>query len=329
MLRNFSRGRSSVPVRDHIPSSIPSSEDINMAEMLAWLRNEGFGEGNLRQVQKIADGPPTWPMGRACEKGDLKVCQWLYDNGAAEDIMRSNDYFNPMLWASIRGHLSVCKWLYKMGASADIIRPNCGGITPMHWAAEYGHLSVCKFLFKVSTADIVTKEDDSGRTPMLNACASGHLLVCEWLFEVGAAKDIAKADQEGNTPMEIAYLMHRLPVCQWLLVNGGLNNPVTGHVDPVLVRRAFARKTLDHSDEKEKLLLWAREVLSVHWTFYQVFLHACVIVPACKRPDSPSTRCRLPLLPRTVLQQVACLLGVESQRRLRNVREFLGEIEAL
>ena len=304
-------------------------EGMNMVKMLAWLRYQGFDEGNLRQVQKTIDGPTTWPMARACEKGDLKICQWLYDNGAAEDIMRSNDYFTPMLWASIRGHLSVCKWLYKMGASADVTRPNCGGITPMHWAAEYGHLSVCKFLFQVSTAEIATKEDDSGRTPMFNACAGGHLLVCEWLFEVGAAKDIAKADQEGNTPMERAYLMDRWPVCQWLLVNGGLNDPVTGHVDPVLVRRAFARKTSDHSDKKETLLLWARDVLSVQWTFYQVFLRACVIVPACQRLDSPSTRCRLSLLPRAVLQQVADLLGVESQRRLRNLREFRREIEAL
>ena len=31
------------------------------------------------------------PMARGCYKGELNVCKWLYDNGAAEDITKANN----------------------------------------------------------------------------------------------------------------------------------------------------------------------------------------------------------------------------------------------
>ena len=40
------------------------------------------------------------PMARGCYKGELNVCKWLYDNGAAEDINKATNHgydgFTPM-----------------------------------------------------------------------------------------------------------------------------------------------------------------------------------------------------------------------------------------
>ena len=50
------------------------------------------------------------PMARGCYKGELNVCKWLYDNGAAEDITNANNRgFTPMYMACNGGHLSVCQ----------------------------------------------------------------------------------------------------------------------------------------------------------------------------------------------------------------------------
>ena len=59
-------------------------------------------------------------MTRGCYKGELNVCKWLYDNGAAEDITKTDDEGNtPMHRACYRGHLSVCQWLVLNSALND------------------------------------------------------------------------------------------------------------------------------------------------------------------------------------------------------------------
>ena len=70
------------------------------------------------------------PMARGCYKGELNVCKWLYDNGAAEDITKANnDGFTPMHGACDGGHLSVCQWLFEVGAAGDIAKTNDEGYT--------------------------------------------------------------------------------------------------------------------------------------------------------------------------------------------------------
>jgi hypothetical protein len=57
------------------------------------------------------------PMFRACQNGNLLVCKWLYEVGAAEDITKADFYGNtPIHAACMSGHLSVCKLLIFNGA---------------------------------------------------------------------------------------------------------------------------------------------------------------------------------------------------------------------
>ena len=44
--------------------------------------------------------------------------------------------------------------------------------------------------------------------------------------------------------------------------------------------------------------------------------------PSPHHQASPDQRCHLPRLPRVVLERLGDLLGVEMERRVRNVREF-------
>ena len=66
----------------------------------------------------MADG--FTPMFIACQNGQLSVCKWLLEVGAAADITKAaNDGATPMYVACEKGHLSVCKWLFEVGAAAD------------------------------------------------------------------------------------------------------------------------------------------------------------------------------------------------------------------
>ena len=64
-------------------------------------------------------------MARGCYKGELNVCKWLYDNGAEEDITKTDDEgYTPMHRACGGGHLLVCQWLFEVGAAGDITKTN-------------------------------------------------------------------------------------------------------------------------------------------------------------------------------------------------------------
>ena len=112
----------------------------------AWLVQQGFEPGDLRNEKEI-DYYIMTPIARACYKGELNVCKWLYNHGAAEDISRADNYGQtPMHGACWNGHLSVCEWLYKVGADEDISRANDHGNTPMSSACAFHHPSVCEWL---------------------------------------------------------------------------------------------------------------------------------------------------------------------------------------
>ena len=277
----------------------------------------------------------------------MSVCQWLFEVGAKGDITKAiNNGATPMLGACQEGHLSVCQWLFEVGAKGDITKADEEGYTPMLWACNGGHLSVCQWLFEVGAKGDITKADSDGYTPMLHACKGCHLSTCQWLFEVGAAGDITNASNGGVTPLFAAYYKGHLPVCQWLVLNGALNRlppedeesddedaaVAVGHVDPAIVERDLAPREADEDDSNDEggenhrlaLLAWAQNVVAVHHTFLNVVLSASIVLP--NRRVSPRRFCRLPLLPRGVLERVGLFVGVEMGRRLRNVREFSDEV---
>ena len=55
----------------------------------AWLAGQGFAEGDLRSEITI-NQEMKCPMAWASQKGELGVCKWLHENGAAADITKAN-----------------------------------------------------------------------------------------------------------------------------------------------------------------------------------------------------------------------------------------------
>jgi hypothetical protein len=67
----------------------------------------------------VRDGLGQSPMFRACEGGDLEVCEWLRQHGAAQDVTRANNGgLTPMLRACVNRRVPVCQWLLRLGGPA-------------------------------------------------------------------------------------------------------------------------------------------------------------------------------------------------------------------
>ena len=210
----------------------------------------------------------------------------------------------PLMWACYKGELEVCKWLYHHGASSDISRASSG---------------------------------EAGYTPMHYACITGHLPVCEWLCEVGADADISRAGANGRTPASLAFCSghpgaRRQGLCAWLVLNGAFDRagPSTaasaeqggqaGHA----AWEAVERDTGSCGD-CPALLVWAWGVLDTHRAFFHHVLSGSVTLPASQQHAAPGERCLLPRLfleGHVIMRHVGSFLGVETGRRLRNVREF-------
>ena len=205
-----------------------------------------------------------------------------------------------MAWASQKGELGVCKWLHKNGAAEDVTKANSSGFTPMYIACQEGHLSVCKWLvlngalsFLPPVAEVVGENEFAAAiTPILDSLASSISLL-----------------SSSNSPRHQFLLSFQTKL---LLI---------GHVDEYIVQRDTLR------GHRPDLLAWAQQVVATHHTFFHAVLRASVILPESHHQAPPDERCHLPRLPRGILERLAEMLGVEMERRLRNVREFAEALD--
>ena len=157
----------------------------------------------------------------ACEHGHLTLCKWFYDLGAIADIKSNNlTTTSPMFIACSKGHLPVCEWLYKVGAHNDVTRM-CNGLTPMYVACSYGHLSVCKWLYNNGASHHISQSVHFEIKPMWNACSNGHMSVCKWLYNMGATRDVNCVNSiSGYAPIHITCNSGNLLSCKWLFEVG-------------------------------------------------------------------------------------------------------------
>ena len=80
-----------------------------------------------------------------------------------------------MLRSAFAGELGVCRFLWEHGAASTIRTKNTLGWTPMWIACAKGYLDVAKWLFNVGGAEDIRTKNDGGcsYTPMFTACAKG------------------------------------------------------------------------------------------------------------------------------------------------------------
>ena len=129
--------------------------------------------------------------------GQLKVLQWLLENGCPVDEAVDDDS-TPLYLAAQNGHGAVVRALIQAGA--EINKADDDGVTPLFMAAQQGHEAVVRALIKAG-AD-VDKEMNDGAPPLRMAAKNDHKAVVRELIKAGA--DFEKANYDGWTPLFIA-----------------------------------------------------------------------------------------------------------------------------
>ena len=128
--------------------------------------------------------------------GQLKVLQWLLENGCPVDEAVDDDS-TPLYLAAQNGHGAVVRALIQAGA--DINKADDDGATPLFIAAQNGLEAVVRALIQAG-ADI-NKARDDGVMALFIATHQGQEAVVRTLIELGA--DVNKGTDNGCTPLSI------------------------------------------------------------------------------------------------------------------------------
>jgi len=186
-------------------------------------------ETEIRRLQKMIQNSPDLinapsggegdnftPLGRAANKGQLRVAQFLLDSGA--EVNRAYQSRTPLLLAAARGHKAMIELLLAKGA--DVGARDNYGKTALHIAAENGFQATAEALV-AGKADVnarTTKQE----TPLHLAVGAGHVAMTKYLLAKGADADAQ--DTNGGTALMLAAARGHMETLQTLLAAGAKPN---------------------------------------------------------------------------------------------------------
>ena len=152
-------------------------------------------EAEIRRIQAMiqnspdlinaASGDPSrTPLGRAAEKGQLRVADYLLNNGADVNVPVGNS--TPLSIAARNGHKKMVELLLARGAAVDAV--DSERRTPLHVAVSRNYPAVMEALL-AAKADPNAK-DNNDNTPLMAAIRSGSLPMAQALLARGANPNI-------------------------------------------------------------------------------------------------------------------------------------------
>ena len=155
-------------------------------------------------------------------KGCLEALQWLYENGAKEDVVAVTPEGNtPMRLAAYNGNLDIVKFLYSTAAREDVSKPNNKGSKPMSAACYEGHVHIVKFLLECNCHTDLPGAQYHSTSHMTLAAQNGHVELMQFLYDNGCEQDINHVDDRGMVPMMYAAQQDNLDVMEFLYTHGG------------------------------------------------------------------------------------------------------------
>lgn len=184
---------------------------------------------------------------KACEKGFLKIAQFLFENGAhSQKDQPDKEGFTPIqkaaafasidmmkyliligcdynqtdvkgrtcFWnACFAGNLEVVKLLDSLGCDASV--PNANDITPLYVACQEGHFDVVQFLIDRTKAKTqVDRFNTSNKTRCIQIAAQ-HLNIVKYLHSICNSK--LMMDRDDPSPLFDACLGGHVEVVKYLV----------------------------------------------------------------------------------------------------------------
>ena len=108
------------------------------------------------------------PLMLACYRGNIKVAQFLMENGA--DINVKSSMGSPLMAAVVKGNIEIVKAL--LAKKADVNATDANGITALIYAVQFRNEEILKLLLAYNADK--THIDKEGKTAFEHAVFTGN-----------------------------------------------------------------------------------------------------------------------------------------------------------
>jgi len=182
-----------------------------------WVGNLNLVKCILRKSSNIInlqDAHKRTAFMAAAMKGELKICEYLLQNGAQINC-RCSTGETALTFAVRKGNLAITNLLVTNGANINVM--DGIGRTPLMWGCAYGFTDLVRLLWQKG-AD-VNEQDRSGDTPLNIAIENNQVELAEFLIVVAHA-NINRQNLEGRSPLALACLQGMLKTVKLLLHYG-------------------------------------------------------------------------------------------------------------
>ena len=150
----------------------------------------------------------------ACDKGKLRLVQYLVDNYPDMLTIRDKSGKSPFIDTGFAGSVELVKYLISRGC--DVYDKDSSGRTVLHKACDKGKLELVQYLVD-NYPDILTVRDKTGQSSFLLTGFSGSVELVKYLISRGC--DVYDKDNNGNTVLHNACSHGKLNLVQYLVDN--------------------------------------------------------------------------------------------------------------
>jgi ankyrin repeat protein len=182
------------------------------------------------------------PLQQAAAAGQVRVAEFLLQNGAEPDLPGRHGYPAAHL-AARYGHKGVLELLFKYRTPVDL--RSSSGLTPLQVAAAAGHRAVVETLLSagadINATGVGPGAGSNGRmnftvsaslTPLAVALVHRQTAIAEQLIKAGA--DVNKAGAEGHSPLAPAAGFGTVALVDQLLKAGAAISPASTNDQPLV-----------------------------------------------------------------------------------------------
>jgi ankyrin repeat protein len=199
------------------PNTLPTSTEADELRRIQLLVKDSPDLLNMFPKDK-----GTVPLMDAAINGQLRVAEFLLNNGANVNLQYADVGRTPLHYAAENGHRAMVELLLKRGAEVNRTAKDRDGrgSTALHYAARQGFKTVAEVLL-AHGADINAR-DNSGISPLHTAVREDNAAMVDFLIANQADAEIR--DRSGLTPLLTAAKNAQVNIARVLIQRGANPN---------------------------------------------------------------------------------------------------------
>ena len=174
-------------------ATVVDEEEAEIRRIQAMIQN------SPDLINATSGDPARTPLGRAAEKGQLRVADYLLNNGADVDAPISGG--TPLFVAARNGHKKMVELLLARGAAVNAV--DSERRTSLHVAVSRNYPAVMEALL-AAKADSNAK-DNNDNTPLMAAVRAGSRTMAQALLARGADPNVVSKLPKGTAMPDVSY----------------------------------------------------------------------------------------------------------------------------